>query len=604
MTLNYFALKYLPYVLILGDIVKAFRQSGFWFVIIAIFFIPLSVNASVPNPDLTRKRMINDLEFVKNVFEVKYAPKDWKESHLNWDLDLEIDTAKSKILSLQNPSTKDFQIILKHFFNSSKDYHASVKFYSTESAQLPFIVKRAEKKYFITYIDRLKLPMNVFPFQVGDEIITFDNQPIDDVIQKIKLQEFGSNTPETDQALSELKLTYRQGESGDIVPKGPVSLTIKNKVGKLASCKMNWEYTPEKIRDYSNIGRKLTTQAALNKQQTIASLLKSDLFNKFMVHPVSIHQQNNNFNLINDDVDNCHLVGSRKSYIPSLGRKIWESKSDFSFHAYIYQNDDNKRIGYIRIPHYMADEVEAEHFLQLMAYFQKQTDALVIDQINNPGGSVFYLYALASMLTDKPLYTPRHRLALTQEEVYSAVSLLPVLDMIRDDATARSILGDNLAGYPVNYEVIRLMIGFCNFVIDEWNQGNTFTKPFYIFGVDEVNPHPEHRYTKPILILVNSLDFSGGDFFPAIMQDNKRAKIMGTRTAGAGGYVLATEFPNQNGIKEFHLTGSIAERINQKPIENLGVIPDIQYELTKRDLQNNYSDYVQAIQSAVNELIK
>jgi hypothetical protein len=208
------------------------------------------------------------------------------------------------------------------------------------------------------------------------------------------------------------------------------------------------------------------------------------------------------------------------------------------------------------------------------------------------------------MLTEHPLQSPKHRMSITQQEVYSAVSLLPLLELIKDDATAKAVLGETMGGYPVSYGMVKLMIGFCRFLIDEWNAGNVFTKPFYIFGVDEVNPHPKTRYTKPILVLVNSLDFSAGDFFPAILQDNQRATILGTRTAGAGGYVLSTQFPNQMGIKGFHLTGSLAQRIDQKPIENLGVTPDVPYEFSEKDLKENYKEYAQFILNEVEKIIK
>jgi C-terminal processing protease CtpA/Prc len=129
------------------------------------------------------------------------------------------------------------------------------------------------------------------------------------------------------------------------------------------------------------------------------------------------------------------------------------------------------------------------------------------------------------------------------------------------------------------------------FIIDEWNSGRQITEPNYLLGIGPLPPYPRIRYTKPILVLVNHLDFSGGDFFPAILQDNKRAAIMGTHTAGAGGYVGKVSFPNLNGIAYFSYTASIAERTNHRPLENLGVTPDIHYEITENDLHNNYRSY-------------
>ena len=139
--------------------------------------------------------------------------------------------------------------------------------------------------------------------------------------------------------------------------------------------------------------------------------------------------------------------------------------------------------------------------------------------------------------------------------------------------------------------------------MNEWNSGRKLTNPFWIAGVDHINPAPVH-YTKPILLLVNSLDFSGGDFFPAIMQDNKRVTVFGTRTAGAGGYVADIQVPNDIGIDKFRCTESIASRADQNPIENLGVKPDVEYSMTEADFSQNYTGYVKAIQKALGDLVK
>jgi hypothetical protein len=571
----------------------------------AIFLCTSSAIFAVPGGQtLTKKRVLSDLDCIHNFFEVKYAPKFWKHDFANWDLDNSIEEAKNKVESYPSPTLKECQIIVRDFFNSTRDYHVGVRFFSTESATLPFLVKGAEGRYFVCYVDRDHLNTWQFPFEEGDEILTFDKQPIHDVVQELRLQEFGNNTLETDQALAELALTHRRGDLGQFIPSGKVEITgQKRGESKKTTVALSWSYTPEKIRDLSKLGFKPELQTALqveDGEKDLSNLLaKSQFFQKMMVSSLWDKSYVGGFTELNK-----HALGARKSFIPVLGKRIWKAPSDAFFDGYIFETASGKKIGYIRLPHYMGDEEELHEFGLTMNLFQKKTDALVIDQINNPGGSVFYLYALAAALTDKPLYTPKHRIAMTQEEVYTAHLLMPFLEQVTNDETARLVLGETLGGYPVDYQFIVLMKKFCNFLVEQWEEGKLYSDPTFLFGVDEIRPHPRYRYTKPVLLLVNSLDFSGGDFFPAILQDNKRATVLGTRTAGAGGYVLGIEFPNHSGIKGFVMTGSLAERIDKRPIENLGIRPDIQYDLTVTDLQEDYKEYVSVILDAVESLFK
>ena len=167
---------------------------------------------------------------------------------------------------------------------------------------------------------------------------------------------------------------------------------------------------------------------------------------------------------------------------------------------------------------------------------------------------------------------------------------------VKDDGDARRVLGEDWAGYPIDYQFVQGYKEYARSVETAWKAKSHLTEPLHFEGVDKVNPDREVNYTKPILVLVNELDFSGGDFFPA--------KIFGQRTSGAGGYVLNVQYPSSLGLAMFSFTGSLARRTNLQPIENLGVTPDILYTLTEKDLTEGFVEYKAAINKAVQDLLK
>ena len=247
-----------------------------------------------------------------------------------------------------------------------------------------------------------------------------------------------------------------------------------------------------------------------------------------------------------------------------------------------------------------------QSFQAIINKFEKETDMLVIDQVHNPGGAVFYLYALASILSDKTLATPHHRMALTPQHAFSAQGNLKKLEAIRTEADILKVLGaKEISGYPIDLNFIEHYKSFLNFILDQWAEGHFLTDPYFLFGANYIHPSTKGTYTKPILILVDELAFSGGDFFPAILQDNHRATVFGTRTAGAGGYVSAGTLNNRLGVMGYHLTGSVAVRPDglDSRLENLGVTPDIQYTITPNDYVNNYRGYVAAVQSVIESMV-
>lgn len=555
--------------------------------------------------------MIADIDIIKHTFEVKYAPAEWKKNYLGWELEDQINQTKSKILEKEKVTIKDFQTIISEFFHSIQDYHVGISFYSTEMALLPFCIDGTDGKYFVRWV--MKVDQNnlntedFFPFKVGDEILMFDGQPIDKVVKELKNQHVPHS--ETDQKLAEKFLTLRLGKLGQQVPKGTVTIVGKQlSTGKKITHQCEWFYFPELIQNSLSI----PTSFPVAQNQP---LNKHPFFYKKMSIPLYDHcleAQNKIFNLSQQPVfsnltregeeqelDSYDLMGNKKSPIPVLGKVIWKNSTTAPFHAYIFETAQNKHVGYIRIPTFMGDEEDCEAFEKLIELFEKKTAGLVIDQLNNPGGYMFYMYALASMLTEKPLLVPSEQLIITQEDIAFALSMSNL-----NTEVLKSEFGKTIGGYYIDDEFFDHFIEYCNFLINEWNQGRTFTNPTYEYGIQSIKPHPYCRYTKPILLLVNHLDFSCGDFFPAILQDNKRAILFGSKTAGAGGFVLEATYPNLFGIKTYTFTGSIATRPSGKTIENLGVTPDIPYHIKENDLKYGYKNYAEALKKAINKMLK
>jgi C-terminal processing protease CtpA/Prc len=117
--------------------------------------------------------------------------------------------------------------------------------------------------------------------------------------------------------------------------------------------------------------------------------------------------------------------------------------------------------------------------------------------------------------------------------------------------------------------------------------------------VAEILPGKNH-YTKKIIVLINELCFSAGEFLAAILQDNKRALLFGVRTAGAGGCAKRICIPNDLGVGDISMTWTIAQRTNGQPIEGVGVHPDVSYSVTAEDIRSGYANYRQALLATIN----
>ncbi|WP_372353400.1 S41 family peptidase [Rhizobium sp. BT-175] len=277
-------------------------------------------------------------------------------------------------------------------------------------------------------------------------------------------------------------------------------------------------------------------------------------------------------------------LGMRKSLAAPLGEEIWTMDPTIArqteFTAASYRLEYGPRIGFVRIPRYSHDPARAQAFGDLIRRFEGETDALLIDQQYNPGGSLLQMYAMCAFLTDRPLPVPLHQVKLWDNDAPEA-----------QDVMERLQYGLDLpeADRPTPYEV-----RWSKFVLQHAERGKgVLSDPTPLFGIAEIEPAP-YAYSKPIFILSNALTFSAGEFLAAILKDNGRAILLGENTAGAGGCARSFEMTGLFNAR-ISMTWTVAWRRNGLAIENTGIAPDVHIAYTREDIVEDYARFRHSI---------
>lgn len=612
------------------------RTKSWIFNVLLTLTFASSATAGLFSTKSVQDQMIQDLEVAKYNMSIKYGPAEWKNEHLGWTIEDAFEKAKRRILEEKPTTSSEYQKIFNQFLGSTQDYHVRGFYYSTACSFFPIEVKKvADRYYFAGYnvdielggdeaafleIDPKALEMIGKNFQgvnIGEEIVAIDDKPVQDVIEQLIDENlYGDRTP-TGYELACRNLFVRRGKFSQHVPSGTFNLTLRNHLTNQTHTRtLPWLHIPEYIPDpdlgNENFGLELHdlegNSYSKNSIQLIEQLLTKDFsvgIAKELTMPKLSHLAGENFKMLppgrEEDV-------REKGFLPPLGKIVWESPKADDIYAYVYQHPAGKKVAYLYLHTFDEAGQEAEimmkQLIQAIKIFnQHNAAALVVDINNNTGGNMMYMYAVLSLLTNKPLAVPSHRELLIQEDVYKMAALNQILNSL-DSQEEGSIDQQSLSGYPLSIELLDQMKAYTQAILQSWKNNERFTSPLYLFGIDKVMPHPQVRFNKPILVLINAYCLSCSDFFPAILQDNKRATLFGQRTAGAGGYVKAYPHFSRFGIQGYSLTASIGYRTNGQPIENLGVTPDIPYTPSVNDIRSNYKEYITKVNAEIKKMIK
>ncbi len=544
---------------------------------VAMASILLSGFSTNSYASLSKEQRLADFNQLTTIIERNYGPLHWKAKSINLDWNKDVQEFQEKIANVAS-DTKFYQL-LAQFLSTLQDAHVSSQVPSTYKASLGFLCDYIEGKVLIEKIDTLRLPDMLFPFQKGDQVLAIGGVPVEQMIKELSLVN-NTGHQESQVRIAAARLTSRREGSGLAVPRGITTVTVLPKgAAQPVTVTATWITAGIPVVELDDLSKVLDGDSMVTVVSTASDSL--DLMKELKQMP-----------LFNMKLPNAKLqdwaqagitdIGAPDSMftLPASAKKI----DGLPMTAAIY-SVAGKNIGVLRIPAYDKDEL-LQNVAQAVTEMQDATDVLVIDQTNNPGGSVSLVSNIVSLFADKSY-------------VDMNFMVRPSLQWVDAFAGINQQISDLLAADPKDMAGNALKARFAYLeqeMRDSLAEKKFLTTPISLdlegqFGM--IQPQPSIRYTKPVLLLINEFDFSGGDAFPAIMKDNGRVTLFGARTSGAGGNVQEYG-PLTNSFFKFHLTESLMVRPNGQLMENLGVTPDVAYKVTEDDFMNGYQNYLAA----------
>jgi len=574
-----------------------------------VLVLALSVSSPHAQDALSSKQRIADLEQLASFYDKNYAPYEWKRDVIGFDL-LRLTPWLQRI---QHSDDLDFQEALIEYVSSLNDAHDSIAFPTTLFASLGLSVDIYDGKVLIDSINRLALPIAQFPFVIGDELVSVDGTPVQTLIESFRKYAIAANQRSTDR----IAATRIVSRSQQIMPHTSDLGDAATLAVRLASTGATNTFVVPWLKS----GIPITSQGPLpsprrgNGQifltpnpQGAGQLTGSGTSSPLVFSVGSRVAADNTLPPYMDPLHSLLDASVPKDYYSVLGfgarspvfampagfvQRLGTQPAHFFFSG-TYVAPNGLRIGFIRVPSMSPPSVATalQQLDQEIAFFNANTDALVIDVTRNPGGLISFVEAISQRFIPSPFHTIGFEIRATGAWLFSFASALT-------NAIA--------TGAPP--EIIENLRNNFNAVLDAFNANRGRSGPVSLNSTGSLTLAPvAGAYTHPLLVLVDEFSASGGDMFPAIIQDNNRGPLFGMRTMGAGGSVVAF---NATAYTEsvFRITVSLMNRgrliqTGEFPaapyIENIGVRPDIPFDyMTRTNLMTAGAPFVQAFTQAI-----
>ena len=559
---------------------------------------------------LTEEQRVQDFQTLAGIYAKSYAPANWKILALGVNL-FETDKWVKRVRAAKS-DLEHVQILIE-YGASLQDTHTGVSMLSNYLADLGFYCDLYDGKIMIDRIDRFLLPTRNYPFVVGDEFVSLDGRPVMDIAQELlKVEGWGNPRAALRYAIQGITLRPQASRPFAVDLPNESSAVIRRQDGTLETYKIKWDKTGLAIRNLGVAGTPgaLSSGLQLNMSSEIEKSPLEDrpAWNKLFytsritrlakdrVRPLRAMIQSEDGEKTSFQA--VRGFGSRDPiWTPPAGFQLRQGRfSTHFFYSGTYLSD-GQRIGYLRIPTFdFASNTQLNQLANEIVYFNNNTDGLVVDVMRNPGGRACSAVNAAAMLIPG-----------TFNQI--GFSIRPSLAWITlyDEAVIESEFFED-PQYVIDTLTFQRQL-----LLDAFNNGRGMTGSIPFCGLDFNLRSQSFAYQKPMITLIDDFSTSGADHFPAMLQDNKRGKLVGMRSNGAGGSVITTTAGGWSEVST-GLTESVMVRLEERSypgfpkstfIENVGVRPEIELDyMTVANLRNAGQPFVEAFTKIIVDEIK
>lgn len=559
---------------------------------ITMIGVLMAATTAIASAQLTFEQKLHDFQNLASLYAKHYAPLQWKRQLLGYDaLDLVPWLGRIR----RSLDDLDYLEICAEYVASLNDAHSAFYNRSSFTADSGIFLDIYEGRVLIDNINRQLLPARLYPFQIGDELLSVDGKPVDQLIREFSRFQKLANLSSTRRNAADA-IGYRVQSSIPRAHELPEEsdFEIRSRNGGTRAYKIRWQrfgFPLQQIGPVPPITLLRLPRAASGDTPDYPDLLarganwrlRPDNPLRTRRSPVASEESEPSYVL---GVDRrTPAFAPPPNFVLRLGRA-----GDFHFTG--TYTAGGKRLGYLRIPSFAPpnNAVAVRELVNEIQFFQANTDGLVADVMRNSGGGC-YLQTAASLLMTKP-YTG------FGEWIRPSLDHLNAYQGAIDQAKA--------AGAPqwvidlLEFYLVQIKQAY------QENRGITGPIPACSLGFENQPLRDQNGnlfgYSKPLIVLTDEFTTSAAEIFAAIIQDNKRGLIVGARTMGAGGsarlFDSTVYSESAASVTESLVVRQTTVSVPPYPaapfIENIGVQPDVYLELmTEANLLNRGLTFVQ-----------